>query len=674
MRKSYLWLEQVFENRIVALVLAMIVIVPLIATPADSSLRGIAAFAFEFLGLLLLAALLWRGRLDLTREKVTTFLRTGANLPILLFLGIVALSTALSSHRDVSAQELLRIGVGVLLYFVAATQFRRIHHLAKLVDTLLYLAIVSSLIGFAHYATSVEPAATGQFGDHQLFGSFLMLLLPILVVTAVTESRRNRQLAAQIATVLTGTCLLLTQARGAWLGGLTGIVTMGLLSMLNIKQRTKWLSNKHEWILPIMLVVASLGFFLTIAGGTANRIKERGATITSGTATTEHSLTERQDRWTGTWKMIEEHLALGVGVGMYPYVQKPYTGWGNALTIGSHRNSLGEQAHNLYLQTAAELGIPGLLLLLAMIVTFFITGTLRVQQMHRDFRRNLLIGALGAIAGFTVDAIFSPSWQFGNITMFMWLIMGVGTSCMLPSGQEDAEPVKTTPFRTTRPVAVPVCLAMAIILPTSVLSAQPSYLPPPVYTPTGNSDTGAIVAGGIAGAAIIAGVLTSTHAHGSGGTAANARLLEPGDIIDIIVGGHKELSPTLKISQEGKIQYAAANLDTASSGILAAGMTTTELASSLQKSLQEYSKIDQSDQVIVRLNPEYVVHQSHVHKKSLDDQDAITQNSDGAHLNLTGQPAKADDDHIDSAVPTDTDTHSDSIAPADTDTDTHKSE
>jgi len=154
MRKSYLWLEQVLENRLVALVLATAVIVPLVATPADSSLRGLAAFAFEFLGLLLLAALLWRGRLNLSRQNVNTFLRTGANLPILLFLGVVILSTILSTHRDVSAQELLRTGVGVLLYFVVAYQFRRVHHLAKLVDTLLYLAIVSSLIGFTHYATS----------------------------------------------------------------------------------------------------------------------------------------------------------------------------------------------------------------------------------------------------------------------------------------------------------------------------------------------------------------------------------------------------------------------------------------------------------------------------------------------------------------------------------------
>jgi O-antigen ligase len=655
MRKSYLWLEQVFENRLVALVLAATVIVPLVATPADSSLRGIAAFAFEFLGLLLLAALLWRGRLNLSRENVSTFLRTGANLPILLFLGIVTVSTGLSTHREISAQELLRIGVGVLLYFVVAYQFRRVHHLAKLIDTLLYLAIVSALIGFAHYATSAEPEATGQFGDHQLFGSFLMLLLPICVVTAVTETRRNRQLAAQIATVLTGTCLLLAQARGAWLGSVTAIATMVLLSLVNTKQRSKWMARKHEWVLPIMLVVASLGFFLTIAPWT-HKVQARAASMTTGSAASEYSLENREARWTGTAQMIADH-PLGVGPGMYPYLQYGYTHAGNKLSFGSHSNSLGEQAHNLWLQTAAELGIPGALLLLAIVVTFFITGAQQVQRMHRDFRRNVLIGSLGATVGFAVDAMFSPSWQFGNITMFLWLTMGMGVSCMLSSPQEERETETATPARGVRAVAVPLCLAMSAILPTSMLSAQAIYLPPPPVTPTTHDDTGVIVAGGVAAGVVVAGILTSHHG-GGGGTAANTHILQPGDIIDIIVGGHDTLSKTLTISDDGKISYGDAGMDSANNGIQAAGMTTTDLAATLQKSLLEFSKINQGDQVVVRLNAKYVAHMESKHKKHLD-QDAITQNDLGAQINSGGEQNSQTDDTT--AVE-----HSDSAAPADT--------
>jgi O-antigen ligase len=649
-----LWLEQVFENRLVALVLASAVIVPLVATPADSSLRGLAAFAFEFLGVLLLAALLWRGRLNLNRDNVSQFLRTGANLPILLFLGVVAISTALSPHRDISAQELLRTGVGVLLYFVVAYQFRRIHHLAKLVDTLLYLAIVSSLIGFTRYATSSEQSATGQFGDHQLFGSFLMLLLPILVVIAVTESRRNRQLAAQIATVLTSTCLLLTHARGAWLGGATALITMVVLGMIHPKQRGKWMNRKHEWILPIMLVVASLGFFLTVAPMTG-KIMDRGATLTSGGALTDHAFTDREARWHGTLDMIAAHPLWGVGAGMYPWLQQGYTERGNILTFGSHRNSLGEQAHSLYLQTAAELGIPGLLLLVGTIVTFFIAGVRQVGTMHRDFRRNLLIGSLGAIAAFTIDAVASPSWQFGNITMFLWLILGVGASCMLPSPQEDPEPAKTVPAQTARAASVPICLAMAAILPTSLLAAQPIYLPPPPAPVTTPNSTPPAIAGGIVAGFVIAGVLTGQHhGGGGGGTAANTRLLEPGDLIDIIVGGHKDLSKNaIKVHDDGKIPYQAGSSDDPTNYIVAAGMTPNELAATLQKQLLEFSKINQGDQVIVRLNKLYLEHQAHVHKKDLDKQDSITQNGDGVQINTRGEQSSADADQTGNAGQTD---------------------
>jgi putative inorganic carbon (HCO3(-)) transporter len=595
----------------------------------------VAAFALEALGLLLLAVMLWRNQWNLTRQSVTSFLRTGANLPILMFFGLVTLSCAMSPHRAQSEQELLRTGVGVLLYFVVSSQFRRAHHLAKMMDTLLYLAIVSSLIGFTHYATSSELAATGQFGDHQLFGSFLMVLLPILVITAVTETRRERQLAAQVATVLTITCLMLTHARTAWLGSIVAAVVMVALGMSNQQQKTKWMNRKHEWVLPIMLVLAALGFFLSLSPN-AKSIANRAGTLNPSTVQAQDGMQYRLNMWAGTLKMIAANPLKGVGAGLYPYFESKYTGLGNALSFTGHNpgpgNSLGEQAHNLYLQTAAELGIPGLLLLVTIITTFFIAGVRKVQTMHRDFRRNLLIGSMATVAAFAVDAFASPSWQFGHIMMFMWLVMGIGASCMQSSGAlDDVEPVKakTVPSLVRRPLTVGTCLAMAAILPTSMLSAQPYYLPPPPVVINNSDNTGAYVAAGVGGAALVGAIIVgATHSHGAGGSQANNRTLHKGDVIDIIVGGHKDMNKTVTILSTGKIKYAVidpAPSSDSDSGVLAAGMTPSDLASTLQKSLADYGKINTSDQVIVRLNKDYLERQARLHKHNGDQDDTLGQ-------------------------------------------------
>src|SRR5436309_7671709 len=126
MRKAMfsLWVMAI-QNRLIAVVLAMIVVVPLVATPLDPHMRSIAALSVEGFAILLLFTLLWRTKWNLDGKSVLTFLRTGPNLPVLLFLGLVAVSCALSPQKGYSEQEALRIGAGILLYFVAAYQFRR---------------------------------------------------------------------------------------------------------------------------------------------------------------------------------------------------------------------------------------------------------------------------------------------------------------------------------------------------------------------------------------------------------------------------------------------------------------------------------------------------------------------------------------------------------------------
>lgn len=129
----------------------------------------------------------------------------------------------LSPYKGYSIQETLKIGSGVLLYFVAAYQFKRSEHLSKLVDTLLFVAIAASLCGIVQFGMGEEQRATGLFGNAQLYSSFLVILLPLVATIALTEKSVNRQLAAQVATVMMVAGVLLSQTRGAWTAGAAGL-------------------------------------------------------------------------------------------------------------------------------------------------------------------------------------------------------------------------------------------------------------------------------------------------------------------------------------------------------------------------------------------------------------------------------------------------------------------
>lgn len=490
------WWAQTVHNKLIALILAMVVIVPLIATPADSRFRGVAALGFEGLGIVLLATLLWRADWTLTKSGLRQFLTAGANLPILLFMGLSALSCALSPHRQYSEQELLRVGTGILLYFAVAAHFRRSEQLARLVDALVFVTIGAGLIGLVQYGSSHAAHATGLFSDHQLYGSFLMILLPLVGIMAVTEPNPNRQLLAQIATVLTATCLLLSQARSAWVGAAAGLALLGLLAFTAAQRGDRnGRRSLPQIALPLIMLVMALGFFLLIFPQTSALV---GRATSLQHTNTVNTWQIRQHTWHGAEQMIAARPLTGFGLGLYPYYQKEYTRDGMPISVIGGAPSLGEQAHNFYLQTAAELGLPGLLLMVAALVTFLVSGFVRLGDMEAGIRRSLLMGSMAGVVAFAADAFASPSWQCGQVSMFLWLTLGLGAACMRPqaSGRKERTAVNMADLRAasrpayappapprwsprlTRPAGILAALVLALLLPSVVYAVDDLYATP----------------------------------------------------------------------------------------------------------------------------------------------------------------------------------------------------
>ncbi len=173
------WLGQALHNKIIAVVLAMIIAVPLLAAPADYSLTGLAALTLEAFALVLMAMMLWRSKWDLRPQQLRTFAQTSANVPLLLLVGWVALSAFLSPYKIFSIQYLLQVGAGAMLYFAVTYQFRQSKHLSMLADVLLGLALVVAVGGLIGYQMYDQERASAFYGNAQPLGSLVMLLLPI---------------------------------------------------------------------------------------------------------------------------------------------------------------------------------------------------------------------------------------------------------------------------------------------------------------------------------------------------------------------------------------------------------------------------------------------------------------------------------------------------------------
>ena len=524
------WWADVTQNRIIAVVLAMILAVPLFATPLDLDWGGLAAITLQGFALVLATMLLWRAKWDLRPESIKRFLGTSSNAPILLFIGLIVLSCAMSVHKGYSIQELLRTGAGVLLYFVVAYHFRQSKHLSLLANTLLGLSAVIAIGGLAHYQLFAEDRASGFFGNAQPLASFVMILLPVVAALVLTDKNNNRRMVAVIVGILMIGCLMLTQGRSAAVGAVMGLAVLGWLTTRPVagqgkKQRNKTplSARKHQLVWPALLTVIVLGFLGTVK--TQNNSIVSRAMIGSALGS-DGSWQERvQSYWAGAAQMIEQRPLTGWGAGLYPVYQHQFTGQGAVITPegASARVSLAEQAHNFYLQTAVELGVPGLLLMLAILGTFLYSGIVRLPQMEAGVRRTLLMGAIAATVAFAFDAMASPSWQYGQTSMFLWLILGMGTSCLRPRVKRGEVAAQVhVPSRgmtlMTRPMAIGAAFIVITLMPTGLVSAQAA-----TYNDGNGGSTN--VAAAIFGGAGVLYLLSQLAAPAGGGVI----LLPPGD-------------------------------------------------------------------------------------------------------------------------------------------------
>jgi hypothetical protein len=78
-----------------------------------------------------------------------------------------------------------------------------------------------------------------------------------------------------------------------------------------------------------------------------------------------------------------------------------------------------------------------LALVLAVLVAFWVSAWKKLPHMEAGIRRSLLLGSMAASVGFGVDAFNSPSWQYAQTSMFLWLVLGMGCEIRAPLVHDD---------------------------------------------------------------------------------------------------------------------------------------------------------------------------------------------------------------------------------------------
>jgi O-antigen ligase len=419
---------------------------PVVVDPLRLSAHEAPQATFSVLiGLAILIAAILFGISQPFRSTVSHFLNQPISIAVLCWTLSVIVSGlfSISPNRSILGDLQRRMGVLTQLSFCAAflggllitrKQQRHVWGIMSAVGCIVAgYGILQSIGGV------FRPGST--LGLATFSASWVaIVILCLLVVILGSWSRRNHRYGLVASCVMLGFFLILNQSRGAMLGLIVGLVTLGLLWVWShytptYKRRIAF-GLGGATVLAISLVLL-VGFYVrtqsngpNLSNIEANRAAQR-LSLTDGSILARLILWQTAGPLAVTWPTLYDvdgqmdryarlRPLLGYGQESFQFVLEPRLTKDLRNTYGN--NQYLDRAHNLIMEILITQGIAGLVCLLAIYVTVAWT-CLRVVWRQRDEwdqRGWLAAGMIAVLVCHFIDL------QFGFVgTASEWLMFGM---------------------------------------------------------------------------------------------------------------------------------------------------------------------------------------------------------------------------------------------------------
>lgn len=360
------------------------------------------------IAILVLLLLIWLGRRLV--YGAPRWRHSGLELAVLLFAITSALSLlSMAGHIEVQVRGLLEASAAFLLFFLVIQSINdRADVWLMLAGALmaLLLEVCGTLVNALRGGPITElNRASGTLLDPNHLAGALVLGMPAVVALGLALSVRRRWLLIPtgLTTLAFVIALLATLSRSGWLGLLAA--TLLLI----------WLLPEQRWT--ITAIVAMVLVVLTVAG-MDEPIRLRLAPHTLGPWET---LDSRIQIWQAALAIIVQHPVFGIGIGNFGNHFPQYVGYDFGV----------DHAHNIFLNVAAERGLPALAAFVLLIGALFKALGLALHRARPTLDRALAATFIAAFAGYLVHSLFDVSYYNPTVLFLFWLFAGIGAS--LPS-------------------------------------------------------------------------------------------------------------------------------------------------------------------------------------------------------------------------------------------------
>lgn len=338
-----------------------------------------------------------------------------ANVPILIFLTMVAIGFALSPAPDLAVGVAGQAVASVTIFFALLDQVHSSVDLWRIAGGFAALGILlavvapftvdwapNKLFGLSEFYVRLWPRLPKETNSNILAGALAPIVPVSLALVAQGEHRIRILGAISLAPLLVISALL--QSRGALFGLAIGLAV--------------WATLYRRWILPLVLI-ALLGI-LVINGavGGPSPTQLLYGDIGAPTPTVDTSFIQRQDLWIQSFYLIHQFPLFGIGLGAYTQVA-PYA-WPYSF---SQPGPIQNHTHNLFLQIALDTGILGVAAFAVLLLYAFRSAWVTYSRRNEP---HLAIGIMAAMIVVVVHGMGDVIvWGTSKSSVVLWILLSL---------------------------------------------------------------------------------------------------------------------------------------------------------------------------------------------------------------------------------------------------------
>jgi O-antigen ligase len=337
-------------------------------------------------------------------------LRAGSPLGWVCAYAFWALASGLwTLHLGDTVSSLSSLAIALTYMFSFAILLRSRRDLDRVLFTLAAVALVLGMFGIF----TSQGRAEGASGNPNFFAMVELFALPLVLALAAEV----RQQIVRIVLYVVVFVIIFSVFASLSRGGFLTLVTVAVAALI-LPARSSFFRSRAQKAF-VLALVAGFAFFAYKAesGTLAPRLASIFAKDQTGAG--------RTNAWRGAYTSIKERPVLGLGYGSFIseanelMLRTP----GNDLTNMTLRPR-GLYAHSAYIETAAEIGIPGLILFLGMLLATaraFWRAAVRARDAGATYLMRVSNAALISLVGWCIASLFASS----ETARPLWILIGL---------------------------------------------------------------------------------------------------------------------------------------------------------------------------------------------------------------------------------------------------------